>query len=178
MGIPTPNNAGMDNATPGSWQKVSQKTVDEPAQSIDEKLNIGIRKRKFEDQEEAEDAGETAVRRGWGSTTKTYPGSTPMHDDLDSLLAASVFKTKKNLKQPAEEDTKEMISSVTESEAGVEDAKNNTKVGLLPPVEQVPAVTPTSTMLEPPGIEDKTQILHSPELEAAVPVFKKRRPKK
>jgi hypothetical protein len=85
----------------GDWQTTSQRIIydtlkkeedDEDVKSSG--LSIGVRKRKFEGQEEEEAAVETVVRKGWGSTTRTYPGSgEEANNDLDALL-----KITKNLK--------------------------------------------------------------------------------
>lgn len=177
MGIAIPENSGPDNAAPGGWQTVSQKVVDEPAQNTDDKLNIGVRKRKLENQDDDEEAGETVVKRGWGSTTRTYPGSTPMHNDLDSLLAASVFKKKESLKLSSEEDTKHTISSLAESNGAVDDIKNGRDTKPIPVGNTSSEISPSVT-LEPLNQEDSSLGLHSSEMGIATPVFKKRRPKK
>ena len=82
----------------GEWSVQSQRLVEsgreidegikrEEEDTNDEKkvLNVGVRKRRHEGQEEEEEAGEKVVRRGWGSTTKAYPGAGG-DDDLDALL--------------------------------------------------------------------------------------------
>ena len=78
----------------GDWQTTSERLVydndmakkEEPEDVKPGGLNVGVRKRKFEGQEEEEEAGETVVRRGWGSTTRAYPGSGGDEDDLSALL--------------------------------------------------------------------------------------------
>ena len=101
LGVAVPEDFRKEMAMAGDWQTTSQRliydTVKKEEDNEDVKtggLNIGVRKRKFEGQEEEEAAGETAVRRGWGSTIRTYPGAEKDGDnDLDALL-----KTKKALK--------------------------------------------------------------------------------
>ena len=92
LGVAVPEDFRKEMAMVGDWQTTSEKliydTVKKEEDSGDVKpegLNIGVRKRKFEGQEEEEEAGETVVRRGWGSTVRAYPGQ---HDDkdLDVLL--------------------------------------------------------------------------------------------
>ncbi|KAL2051925.1 hypothetical protein ABVK25_007840 [Lepraria finkii] len=100
LGVAVPEDFRKEMAMAGDWQTTSQRliydTVKEKEVNEDVKtggLNIGVRKRKFESQEE-EAAGETVVRRGWGSTIRTYPGiGGDGDDDLDTLL-----KTTKALK--------------------------------------------------------------------------------
>lgn len=90
LGVSVPDEYRADMALGGDWKVVSQRTIEEPV--IDESLNKGIRKRKVEGQEEEEEAGETVVRRGWGSTTKRYPGEGT--DDLDALFSMNPLKKK------------------------------------------------------------------------------------
>lgn len=40
----------------------------------DTTLNVGVRKRKLDGQEEEKEAGTTVVRKGWVSTKRGYPG--------------------------------------------------------------------------------------------------------
>ena len=81
----------------GDWQTTSEKLVYENESVKKEEaedvksggLNVGVRKRRFEAQEEEEEAGETVVRKGWGSTIRTYPGPGSDEDDLSTLLKAT-----------------------------------------------------------------------------------------
>ena len=93
MGIAVPNEFRGEMALAGDWQVVSQKTV-ESGQETEKGslLTVGVRKRKFEGQEEDEGAGETVQRKGWGSTTKRYPSHA--HRDLDVLLAGNISAKK------------------------------------------------------------------------------------
>ena len=85
----------------GEWSVQSQRIVDSGGEVVegvkkeeedaDDKkkvLNVGVRKRRHENQAEEEEAGEKVVRKGWGSTTKAYPGANG-DDDLDALLTAT-----------------------------------------------------------------------------------------
>jgi len=89
MGIAVPKEYRAEMAMAGDWETVSTKssrlaslkTEDEDTKQ----LNIGIRKRKL-DGEEDENETEVVVRRGWGSTLKTYPGATDANEDVESLL--------------------------------------------------------------------------------------------
>ena len=97
MGVAVPEDFRQEMAMVGDWQVTAQRVVCEELEKEDtdhdvkpEGLNIGVRKRKFDGQEEMEDAGEKVVRKGWGSTTKSYPGSNrDGDDDLDALLKAT-----------------------------------------------------------------------------------------
>lgn len=100
MGVAVPEDFRREMAMAGDWQTLSERPVydDEVKKEEDLKdtkpsdtdskeqaLNIGVRKRKYEGQDEEEEAGERVVRRGWGSTTRTYHGSSE-DIDLDELL--------------------------------------------------------------------------------------------
>lgn len=92
MGVAVPEDFRRDMAMAGDWQTLSERPIHSESVKKDgddedakpNNLNIGVRKRKFEGQEEEEEAGETVVRRGWGSTMRTYPSDG--EDNLDTLL--------------------------------------------------------------------------------------------
>ena len=97
MGVAVPEDFRREMAMAGDWQIVSEKlvynddSVKKEEHNEDAKpggLNVGVRKRRFEGQEE-EEAGETVVKKGWGSTIRTYPGAKEDDDDLDNLLGTS-----------------------------------------------------------------------------------------
>ena len=81
----------------GDWQTTSERLIyendflkkEEAGDVKPEGLNVGVRKRKIEGQEEEEEAGETVVRKGWGSTIRTYPGAGGDEEDLDTLLKST-----------------------------------------------------------------------------------------
>ena len=87
----------------GDWQTLSQQptkgrlnvAADEDVKP--DTLNIGVRKRRHEEYEEEGEASERVVRKGWGSTTKRYPGSAGGDLDLDALLRdTKVLKREKD----------------------------------------------------------------------------------
>ena len=92
MGVAVPEEFRKEMAMAGDWQMLSERPIYSEGLKKEEddedvkpnNMNIGVRKRKFAGQEEEEKAGEMVVRRGWGSTTRTYPGEG--EDDLDTLL--------------------------------------------------------------------------------------------
>lgn len=94
MGVAIPEDFRREMAMAGDWQTTSERPVYEndfmkKEETEDVKpggLNVGVRKRKLEGEEEKEEAGETVVRRGWGSTIRAYPGPGGDEDDLDTLL--------------------------------------------------------------------------------------------
>lgn len=97
MGVAIPEEFRKEMAMVGDWQVLSERPVFETVKmengTEDRKpdgLNIGVRKRKYEGQEEEEEAGETVVRKGWGSTTRAYPDADQQDDDLDTLLGKTL----------------------------------------------------------------------------------------
>ncbi|KAL8921028.1 MAG: hypothetical protein Q9208_005919 [Pyrenodesmia sp. 3 TL-2023] len=99
LGVAVPEQYRREVAMAGDWQTVAERPVWNPIKKEkgledfkdfkpDTSLNLGVRKRKIEGQEEEEEAGATVVRKGWGSTTRHYPGSSSDGDaDLDTLLS-------------------------------------------------------------------------------------------
>ena len=114
MGIAVPEDFRRETAMAGDWQTTSRRVIYDEApteetvkreESQDVKpVNIGVRKRKYEGQEEEEEAGGRVARKGWGSTTKTYPGVEGA-DDLDDLLNQTATRTQERRIEKAEEPT-------------------------------------------------------------------------
>lgn len=110
MGVAVPEDFRREMAMAGDWQTISQKPVYENVEKKEDtndvkpslvtgdpsKISIGVRKRKFDGQEEEEEAGEKVVRKGWGSKLRAYPGASN-----DLTLDALLNKTK----LPAPSDT-------------------------------------------------------------------------
>lgn len=102
MGIAVPKEFRAEMAMAGDWQTLSERSLHDGVKTEDQvaseaHLSIGIRKRKYEGQEEEEEAGEKVVRKGWGSTTRTYPEASQGDDeDLDALL----YKTRVLKEEP------------------------------------------------------------------------------
>ncbi|KAL8687964.1 MAG: hypothetical protein Q9218_006006 [Villophora microphyllina] len=101
MGVAVPEDFRREMAMAGDWQTLAQRPVGDQVKKEeglddfkdfkpDPTLNIGVRKRKH-DGEEEEEAVEPVVRRkGWGSTVRQYPGSAADgKDDLDALLTGN-----------------------------------------------------------------------------------------
>lgn len=91
MGVTIPEEYRRDMALAGEWQTVSERKIT-PAEDEDpesSRLNVGIRKRKHEGDEDEEEAKgfDTNMRKGWGSATRHYPTAAMEDDDLDALLA-------------------------------------------------------------------------------------------
>lgn len=109
MGVAIPEDFRKEMAMAGDWQTLSETPIHEAGDNREiedrkpDTVNVGVRKRKYEGQEEEEEAGETVVRRGWGLTTRVYPGLNERgEDDLDLLLG----KTRVNTRRISLEDNK------------------------------------------------------------------------
>lgn len=88
MGIAVPDEFRGDMAMAGDWKVISQKPVQET--TSEDPLSVGVRKRKLEGQEEEEEATEILARRGWGSTSRRYPGALEVDAlNLDALLSGA-----------------------------------------------------------------------------------------
>jgi hypothetical protein len=93
MGVVVPKEFRAEVAMPGEWETVAVKKMPLPPKREEEDvkpeaLALGVRKRKFEGQEEEEEAGEVVVRKGWGHTTRNYPGGYAAVDDIEALMKA------------------------------------------------------------------------------------------
>lgn len=97
MGVAVPEEYRREVAMAGDWQTLSERPIwghvkkEEGADDFkdfkpDTTLNVGIRKRKLDGEEEDEEAAVTTVRKGWGSAVRRYPGTADNVDDLDALL--------------------------------------------------------------------------------------------
>lgn len=98
MGVAIPEEFRREMAMAGDWQVLSEKPVREFEKREKEEykdikpdaMGIGVRKRKHNGQdEEEEEVEDTMVRKGWGSTARTYPNLTSHDDELDFLLGKS-----------------------------------------------------------------------------------------
>lgn len=97
MGVAIPDEFRREMAMAGDWQTLSETPIYEPGfkkeEDVDVKpdvLSVGVRKRKYEDQEEDEEDGERVGRKAWGSTFRTHSEAAANdEDDLDTLLAST-----------------------------------------------------------------------------------------
>ncbi|KAL8998636.1 MAG: hypothetical protein Q9188_006062 [Gyalolechia gomerana] len=106
MGVAVPEDYRREVAMAGDWQTVSERPIwshVKKEEGLDDfkhfkpdfTLNVGVRKRKLDGQEEDDEAGLTPARKGWGSAVRRYPDSAgDGTDDLDALL-----NTKSKLEQ-------------------------------------------------------------------------------
>ncbi|KIW67403.1 hypothetical protein PV04_06662 [Phialophora macrospora] len=173
MGIKVPEEFRSEMAMAGDWQTLSQQVV------VEAPLSTGIKKRRYEgqedDEEEKEAAGEAVVRRGWGAATKTYPDRD--NAGLDDLLSGSISVKKET---PGPQIKGEGGTSVKQ-ESNPAPNQGGSEAGdfTSPRVDaqsNYNSVKPKLVKEEPQSTQPPIPKDHVPE-EASVPVFKKRRAK-
>ncbi|KAJ9606567.1 hypothetical protein H2200_008575 [Cladophialophora chaetospira] len=180
MGVKVPEDFRSEVAMAGDWQTLSRKVVDDPLSEAP--LSKGIKKRKIEGQEEDEvekaAAGEAIVRRGWGATTKTYPGQD--NTDLDDLLSSSILVKKEKpgssgLQSKGHDNAPVAQENNPVQTQGESTGANNTAPNADNPADEVPdeagVVKQESNVTSAPD-----SMLQVPE-NVPIPIFKKRRAK-
>jgi hypothetical protein len=173
MGIAVPDEFRGEMAMAGDWKVISQRPVEET--TSEDPLSVGVRKRKYEGLEEEEEAGEILAKRGWGSTSKKYPGAngadTP---NLDALLSGvkSVKKEEPALDVKEEVEEKPVVTAseqrlnVGTSGIGASEGTNP------PPIKKEESTSPSESV--PRSLQD---IPTAEESLGAGVVFKKRKSK-
>ena len=167
----------------GDWQVISEKPVGE---NQDQPLNIGVRKRKVdEEEEEALAAGEIITKKkGWGQTYKKFPGSKGGADmDLDALftMKKKTVKNEPGVKEepPAMKEEPPKINE--ESEVKAEDAEGDLQD--IPALDVVKGKVETEAdaplKADPEAPEARVETSVNAQEASAVPVptvvFKKRK---
>ncbi|KAA6406924.1 MAG: hypothetical protein FRX48_09222 [Lasallia pustulata] len=186
MGVAVPEEFRREMAMAGDWQMLSERPIYSEGLKKEEddedvkpnSLNIGVRKRKFEGQEEEEEAGEMVMRRGWGSTTRTYPGEG--EDDLDTLLERTkAVRRRDGALQDAglgnEKETPADLPERPQSTAGaIEDPPSN-----MPVIKTEESTLGESDLTAAPeqGLTDTPAIKTEGNSMGSGVVFKKRKPK-
>ena len=141
MGVAIPEEFRREMAMAGDWQTLSQRVVfDDVKQEEDRKdskpdgLDIGVRKRRYEGQEEDEEMEAKLAKKAWGSSTRTYPdigGSGD--DDLESLLRNTTV-----LKQGFSPSVQAPITNERSTAPQSADAERSSMDGtLLPQVQSI-----------------------------------------
>jgi nitrogen fixation protein len=169
MGVSVPDEHRGEVALAGGWQVVSQRAIEPDDQALKEpSLSVGVRKRKFEGQEEEEEAGEAIMKKGWGSTTKEYPSDTKQ--GLEALLASSIpvkkeaLIKKEDLEHPA---TYDHVCCNTEDKNDTLVASDSVQVK-----QEIPGL-----LASPNGVSDQPEDTPKTTSEAPAIVFKKRKSK-
>ena len=177
MGVSIPDEFRREMALAGEWQTTSITPIQQPEKDEEGKpiKSIGVRKRKHEGvegEEEDEERNEEQrfVSKGWGSTTRKYPGAGEDKEDLDALLEST-----KSIKKT--ETTKEEEEEGTTKKEPAEDVppattiKGEDDTAAAPEANQPPSIQEESSSAAPVKSEREA------EEPAAGVVFKKRKPK-
>ena len=189
MGVAVPEDFRREMAMAGDWQTTSQRVLYDTTQmdggikkeevfedSKNEILNVGVRKRKYEGEEEEEEAGEKLGRRGWGSTTRSYPGSTGHDDDLDALLKRTTNST--SASQLDATSSTALTGIALLGHGSVEAGAPNATTDSSKIKQEQPATTAGNTSgIANPSSEDVPQIKHEEDIPGLGIAFKKRKPK-
>lgn len=182
MGIQVPHQFRSEMAMPGDWSSLTTpSSQDLPPE---DPLRIGVRKRKATDEEEEEEdqlVHQATTSRGWGSTTKVFPGKDTA--DLSSLLSGTIPLGKKQTKGTAgvtAQDGKPSSPTKPKLEPGSESLQSYKADPLSKQVDEALENSPSTTQpiikTEGNAVDDSSQ-LNQPPPETQVPVFKKRKPK-
>ncbi|KAL6717833.1 hypothetical protein ACLMJK_003918 [Lecanora helva] len=178
LGVAVPEDFRKEMAMVGDWQTTSERVIYESVKKEEENeivkpegLNVGVRKRKFAGQEEEEEAGETVVKKGWGSTIRNYPDTTGDGvDDLDALLNAA--KNGKNLANGSQISPK----TAQADQQTTEESSSTSHVPRLKHEESsnpgIPDIISTDGAAEPPKTIKQEDLPAEPEV-----LFKKRKAK-
>ncbi|MCJ1387516.1 hypothetical protein MMC18_000359 [Xylographa bjoerkii] len=179
LGVAVPDEYRREVAMAGDWQVMSEtllqervKKEEEDADTKPNGLNVGVRKRKLEGQEDEEEAVEPTTRRGWGSTLRTFPGTMDEDGDLDVLLSTTSTRLRGEGLVRETDDGK--IATTKEIwTTGKADRPLSTIVPQLKQEDSANDVLPTIPHV------DSTDVLvkHEEDLENAGVLFKKRKSK-
>jgi hypothetical protein len=163
MGVAVPEEFRRDFAMAGSWETTAVRRVGEEGADTFGALSTGVRKRRIDEEEEAEELA--GRRRGWGIRERVFPGGKGEGDE--DVLMAFGKEVKTDVKK--EEGVKVEAGEATPA------AKQEADVG----EEPVPKVEPAEkTLSEVPEAGDtKTPPELKTEEKPAAPavVFKKRK---
>ena len=178
MGVSIPDEFRGEMALAGEWQTTSITPIQQPEEDEEGKpiKSIGVRKRKHEgregegEEDEEQNEEQRFVSKGWGSTTRRYPGAGDDNEDLDALLAStkSVKKTKTTKEEEEEGATKK---EPAEDAPAATTIKGEDDPAAAPEADQSLSVKEESSSAAPVKSER--------EAEEPTPgvVFKKRKPK-
>ncbi|MCJ1286263.1 hypothetical protein MMC26_005608 [Xylographa opegraphella] len=180
LGVAVPDEYRKEVAMAGDWQVMSETLVHDRVKKEEEDdndvkpngLNVGIRKRKLEGQEDEEEAVEPTARRVWGSSLRTFPGTTDDDGELDALLS----KTSTNLRgEGPAGNTETGIITPTTDRAVI--ARTDGSIPLIPP--PLKQEDSTNDLLATLPLADSAGdvVKHETDQEEAAVLFKKRRPK-
>lgn len=179
MGVAIPEEYRRDMALAGDWQTTSVKVIrDDNENGKPATKSIGVRKRKAEgdaDGDEEQEEPERLVSKGWGTTTRKYPGAQGEDEDLDALLAST-----KNVKKvkPSTENEMSEVEGVKKEAADDNVPKSEGEAAAATPAQEskqapIKQEEPIDITSAPPSVKNEVE---EPDPAGGV-VFKKRKPK-
>ena len=184
MGVAVPEDFRREMAMTGEWETVSQRIVQSDGQGsgivkqedgdskqdikIEDEapLNIGVKRRREEKEDEAEAGGEAVRRRGWGSSTKEWGGDEEL--DLEAMMGS---KTKEEPSSTGQAPSPgHLFDEIAEESIETGQAEQ-------PPLKKEESASALPSLDAVPGFGDITSVKQDPnELSNGI-VFKKRRAK-
>ena len=176
LGVAVPDEYRREVAMAGDWQVMSETLLHERVKKEEEDdetkpngLNVGVRKRKLEEQEAEEEAVEPITRRNWGSTLRTFPGTMEEDSDLDILLSTTSTRLRRD--GPSRETENSTITTAINNSA-TPDGPFPTTTPQLTQEDSANDVLTTVPLVDNSHVAVKQEF---PEYAGAL--FKKRKPK-
>lgn len=149
MGVAVPEEYRREMAMVGDWETVSAKPVDPPTVKKEDPdgkgavpLNVGVRKRKADENEE-EEPSSIAPKKPWGARLKTYPGSTSTEENLDMLFSGDRVKKSEATDEDtgATEEPPKIKSEETDDNTAPQEKSNDSPLAAkeTPPLDTEPS---------------------------------------
>ncbi|MCJ1383114.1 hypothetical protein MMC17_006227 [Xylographa soralifera] len=179
LGVSVPDEYRREVAMAGDWQVLSETLLHERVKKEEEEddtkpngLNVGVRKRKVEGQEDEDEAVEPTTRRVWGSSLRTFPGAMEEDGDLEALL--STTSTRLRGQGPARKTGNGTMTTTTDPSPIA--STDGPLYVVEPPLKQEDSTNDLPTALP---LADSTDVLvkHEMDQEEAGMLFKKRKPR-
>ena len=182
MGVVVPEEYRREMAMTGEWETVSRRVIHSEGQGTgivkqedgDSKqdikiedgapLNIGVKRRREDREDEADDGGGTMGRRGWGSSTKEWDGNEEL--DLEAMMGS---KTKEELNSTAQVSCPGHLLDRTADESA--------ETGQLepPPLKKEESASTLPSLDAVPGYDGAPSVKQDPDGLGTGIVFKKRK---
>lgn len=185
LGVAIPDEFRKEMAMAGDWETLSERPIYESRfmkeEDVDvkpDRLSMGVRKRRYEGQEEDEEAGELVVRKTWGSTFRTHSeAGLNGENDLDDLLAST--GTKGNRGRRMGGSTEVPRHSNPEAGSKIEaQGKQDLQSGDEPSIKREDSGEVTTSMFSPSETNNSTPgFKQEDDASATAVVFKKRKVK-
>ena len=187
MGVVVPDEFRKEMAMTGEWEIVSQKAIgaEDPEvvkhESGDSKqdikseapLNVGVKRRRVEGQDEMEEAGERVAKKGWGGTTR---GWSDLNEELDLESLMGKGDTERPVKTEEDAATEQTTTSTLNPPQPLSDTTSNSES--TPRLKKEDSQSALPTLGDMPTHNAASPIKHETKetLDSGI-IFKKRKPK-